>query len=32
MVLDFSADPHQPLFGAVGALPRLRDVGFEALN
>jgi hypothetical protein len=32
MALDLPADPHQPLFGAVGALPRLRDVGFEALN
>src|SRR5271165_5387935 len=30
MALDLPADAHQPLFGAFGALPRLRDVGFKA--
>jgi len=30
MVLDLSLDPHQPLFGVVGAMSRLREVGFEA--
>jgi len=30
MALDLSLDPHQPLFGVVGAMSRLREVGFEA--
>ena len=30
MALDLSLDPHQPLFGTVGALSRLHEVGFEA--